>query len=87
MASSAPAIFGQAFRGFRGTPSLPAPPVESVQGGGSVDPKAAKKTQVLGDLIADLEIEEPLATAILSSLGATKETKVERLAFAPREVL
>ena len=85
MASSAPAIFGAGFRGFRGSPSLPVAPTDKV--GEQVDPSTQAADRTLGELAKDLEIEATVATAIFDALGAKAETKVSRLAFAPREVL
>ena len=89
--SSAPAIFGQGFRGFRGTPSLPSPVTVAVgdtgaqdQGKGDV---VATTPQTLGTLAKDLGIEPSLAEAIFGSLGATADTLVSRLAYAPKAVL
>ena len=83
--SVAPAIFGSAFRGFRGNASMPSPPsaADAGRGGGTV----ATKDVTIGELITDLEIAPNVAEAIKTALGCTSETKASRLAFAPRAVL
>ena len=63
---------------------MSAPPPSSAAGDGEKKPA---QDQTLGDLAKDLEIEGTLAVAIFDALGAKAETKVSRLAFAPREVL
>ena len=80
----APAIFGDGFRGFHGSPSMPAPPLSSAAG---AVPKDSAEPLTLGTLAKNLDIEGTVATAIFEALGATADTKVSRLAYAPREVL